>query len=603
MLDHALKLHSQGFNVVFTKNPAKIGGKAPIGLWTKWIEQWQTAADIKKMHQYALTKENDLGLAVICREGLECLDIDVKYFLENKHFVSDVFDGIMNAIGLETFDKLVLAETISNGYHLLYRTNKKEGSQKLASRPTLDSEKKNEHDKVRVLLETRSHGGIFVVSPSIGYAYDNPNKTVNEIPLISDSDRETILNVCRGFNEIDDVIRKAKTQPIDTQVLGEHKSTIQDFKEKNSCRSIIETKGWQYSHARGDNEYFVRPGKSIREGISASIYTKDGKDVFWNWSNSIDLPAKVAMDSISLYAFYNTNDDVKAACKELYAQGYGDRLSKRKDSHNEQVRQATTIKEKPADLKKDFQDCRILTTVKYVQKPSTLFIQDDKKQKRIGLGGYGDIVNIYGARKSKKTGIAMSAASCFLKGGCGTSLKFSGSDDGKNVVHFDTEQSKYYAQRVGKEMKHQAGLNPNQEPPNFFSFSIRQKSKIDRLNFIKHVLYNEVNNIGIILLDGIVDVCRNYNDLEESSDLVTFFENASMSKQFLMLDIIHTARSTGDARGHLGGELLNKGTANLKVTAEKNSPFSTFEIDDKRGEWTDVTFDFYYDSEGHIDFY
>ena len=601
MLKEALELHAQGFNVVFTVNPAKKGGKAPIGLWRMYIDGEQTESDIRKMHQYALTKESDLGLAVICTAGIEVLDIDVKYFLDDKHFVSDVFDAVVDAIGVDAYSDLVEASTISNGYHLIYKTNIVEGSQKLASRATIDSEKKNEFDNVRVLLETRSYGGIFVVSPSVGYSYDNPSKTVANIKLITDDQRNSLLNICRGFNEVDDIQQEAKAISRPVEVVGQHKSTIEDFKEKNSCRKLIEEKGWQYSHTRGKNEYYVRPGKDLREGISASILIEG--DIFYNWSNSTDLPVKKAMDSLDLYMFYNNFNDVKEACRELYKLNYGDRYSKSTDSHSEQVRQAVKIESKPKDLKKDFEDCRLYTTVKYVEKPSTLFIWDDKKQKEVGLGGYGDMINIFGARKSKKTGIAMAATSCFLEGGNGKSLKFRAQSEGKNIVHFDTEQSKYYAQRVGREMIYQAGLNPSKEPSNLYTFSIRHKNKIDRLNFIKDVLYNQVDNVGVVLLDGIVDVCRNYNDLEESSDIVTFFENASMSKQFLLQNIIHAARSTGDARGHLGGELLNKGTANLKVTAEKDQPFSTFSIDDKRGEWSDVTFDFYYNEFGHLDFY
>ena len=242
-------------------------------------------------------------------------------------------------------------------------------------------------------------------------------------------------------------------------------------------------------------------------------------------------------------------------------------------------------------------------TVRSVQKPNSVFIKDDKKQKFIGLGGPGDIVNIFGGEKTRKTGIAVAIASTMLEGGCGTSLLFKGEPNGKNLIHFDTEQSKYYSEYVAIEMTYQAGLPLNEHPPNLFSFPIKGLSKIDRLNFIKHVILNKVKNIGCVYLDGIVDVCRNYNDLEESSDLLTFFLNIAENAGFLLLDVLHNARSTGAARGHLGSELLNKATANLSVTAEKGNNYSSFEVLNKRGEFTDVKFDFYYNDGGHIDLY
>lgn len=605
MLEEAKKLHGQGFSVCFTKDPSKPGGKAPIGYWRDFIDGEQTAKDIQKMYDYAKTKEDNLGLAVICTKGIEVLDVDVKYFLDDKHYVSDVFDAIVDAVGLETYEKLIEAKTISDGYHLMYRTNIVEGSQKLASRATIDSEKKNPNDNVRVLLETRSYGGIFVVSPSGGYVYDNPNRTIENISLISDSQRNSLIQVCRGFNEIEDRSKNEQRVIKPIEVVGESKSTIEAFKDSTTCEEILESIGWEYSHTRGKYKYFVRPGKSIKEGISASVNIETGN--FYNWSSSTELPSAIHMDSIDLYSFLNHNDDFKETCRELYKLGFGDR--KKKTTHSEKVKLITTIDKtmiKGVDdtsyLDSIFNE-RIDITVKEVQKPNTLYIRDDKKGKYIGLGGYGDIVNIFGAGKSKKTGIAIAAASCFVKGGSGQSLLFKGECDGKKIIHFDTEQSRHYTQVAAKEIVHQAGLPPTAHPDNFMCFPIKKLTKIDRLNFIKHVIFNKVDNIGCILLDGVVDVCRNYNDLEEASDLVTFLLNTAETAKFLLLDILHTAQSTGKAKGHLGQELINKATANLSVVAEEDSEFSSFKVTSKRGEFTDASFDFWYNKQGHIDLY
>lgn len=609
MLEEAIKLHNDGLSIVFTIDPSKPNGKAPIGTWRHFIDGEQTIEDIKKMHAYAIQKEPNLGLAVICNKGIEVLDIDVKYFLPDTHFVSDVFDAVVDAIGLEAYELLVEAKTISNGYHLIYRTNVIEGSTKLASRPTIDSEKKAEFDNVRVLLETRGHGGIFVVSPSVGYEYDNPKKTVSQISLITNDQRNALISVCRGFDEIGEEHIQAPKINKPLEVVGQNKSTIQAFKEANTCRSLIESIGWTYSHTRGKNEYFYRPGKGRGQGISASILTDfaAGIDTFYNFSESTDLPNKTAMDALDLYAFINTRGDIKEACKELYHSGYGDRLIK--TSHNEKVKLITTI-DKTFDKKGDnlafleeMFNKRIDITVKEVEKPNVLYIWDIKKQKHIGLGGYGDIVNIFGAGKSRKTGIAVSAASCFVKDGRGESLLFKGDYNGKKIVHFDTEQSRHYTQVAAKEIVYQAGLELNSHPENFYCFPIKELSKIDRLNFIKHVIYNKLDNIGCVLLDGIVDICRNYNDLEEASDLVTFLLNCSENGKFLTIPVLHNAQSTGRAKGHLGQEMINKATANLNVTADEGQPFSTFKVLSKRGEFTDATFDFCYNHEGHIDIY
>ena len=69
---------------------------------------------------------------------------------------------------------------------------------------------------------------------------------------------------------------------------------------------------------------------------------------------------------------------------------------------------------------------------------------------------------------------------------------------------------------------------------------------------------------------------------------------------FLLLDVLHNARSTGDARGHLGTELLNKATCNINITKEEDSNASTLKIKNMRGR-EPKGFDFWHNSEGNIE--
>jgi hypothetical protein len=112
-----------------------------------------------------------------------------------------VFDAFFDAIGAELFDKLLITATKSKGYHIIYRTTVSEGNQKLASRYTIDSEKKNEHDKLRVLIETRGEGGYIIIPPSEGYSFDNPSITFKNIPTFTDQERNAIIAACRSFDE------------------------------------------------------------------------------------------------------------------------------------------------------------------------------------------------------------------------------------------------------------------------------------------------------------------------------------------------------------------------------------------------------------------
>ena len=71
----------------------------------------------------------------------------------------------------------------------------------------------------------------------------------------------------------------------------------------------------------------------------------------------------------------------------------------------------------------------------------------------------------------------------------------------------------------------------------------------------------------------------------------------------LLINVLHNARSTGKARGHLGTELLNKGTCNINITKDKEYGFSTLEIEDLRGSFEPKGFDFFHDDTGSLQLY
>ena len=292
----------------------------------------------------------------------------------------------------------------------------------------------------------------------------------------------------------------------------------------------------------------------------------------------------------------------------MYHSGYGDRLSKQKTSHRDKVSlilsEDKKVSEKASNdkLMENIYDDKLDITTKPKQKPNVLLMWCEEKQEYVGIGGYGDLVNVFGGEKTGKSSVAACAASCFLKDGSNESLKFKAIFEDKNLLHFDTEQSKYYHHKLASQMMFQQGLRTHYHPDNFLSFYLMPYSKIDRLNFIRYSI-DRTDNIGCVFVDGIVDLCRNYNDLEESSDLVTFFMNMAAKRNFLLIDVLHNARSTGSARGHLGTELLNKARCNINVSKDEGSNHSSLIIKSLRGAAIPKGFDFWHNEKGNIEIY
>ena len=593
MINEALKLSKLGLKVILTDNE-----KRPKCQW-KSFQDSQTTEDVKRIF-----KGHSEGMALLTGQGIEVIDIDTKYFLEH-HDISKVFDSFYDAVGEETYSKLLITNTKSGGFHCIYKTTVSEGNQKLASRYTIDIEKKSDHDKVRVLLETRGENGYILIPPSKGYTFDSLAIDFESIPTLTDHQRNSIIAACRSFDEIEETYTQTKA-PISVEVTGSGKTTIEAFNEAHTPIEFLEAHGWQYKYQRGNNAHYVRAGKTLREGIGAGYSaTLNLVRVF---TSSTQFECNKTYNAFQAYAILEHGGDYSKACKELYHSGYGDRLGATQDSHKDKVSQITSNDKNVSDkasnnkLMESIFAKRLDITVKPNRKPHTLSMYCQDKQKYIGIGGDGDLVNFFGREKTRKSAAAACAASCYLKDGANKSLLFKAEFDGRNLVHFDTEQSEYYHHKLSCEMMHQANLSTKAHPSNLFSYHIMPYSKIDRLNFIKYSI-DKIPNIGCVFVDGIVDLCRNYNDLEESSDLVTFFMNMAASRNFLLMPVLHNARSTGGARGHLGTELLNKANCNINVTKEEDSPFSTLKVQSIRGAFEPKGFDFWHNDNGNIEIY
>jgi len=593
MRNEALKLHNLGLKIIPTDSE-----KRPLCKW-KAYQDSQSLEDVQKLFSKPCE-----GMAMLTGQGIEVIDVDCKYFLEGTHDVTKIFDAIFDAVGQETYSRLILTHTKSKGFHIVYRTNISEGNQKLASRYTIDSEKKNDHDKIRVLLETRGENGYIIIPPTKGYKYDSQLLQFENIPTITDEERNAIIAVCRSFDEIQETFKQTKVA-IPVSVTGQGKSTIEAFNDAHTPIEFLEADGWQFKYQRGDNMHYVRPGKDLREGIGAGYSESLG--LVRIFTSSTQFECNKTYNAFQTYAVLNHGGDYSAACKELYHNNYGERLSKQEESHKTKASHLTSTNKNISDrasntelMDKIYQK-RLNVAIKPKQKANTLFMWCCEKQKYRGLGGDGDLVNVFGREKTRKSAVAACAASCYLGGGTHESLLFKADFNGRNLLHFDTEQSEYYHHKLSCEMLHQAKLTTDVHPSNFYSFHIMPYSKIDRLNFIRYSI-DKTPNIGCVFVDGIVDLCRNYNDLEEASDLVTFFMNMAASRNFLVLDVLHNARSTGSARGHLGTELLNKATCNINITKEEDSRHSTLKIQSMRGE-PPKGFDFWHNEFGNIEIY
>ena len=595
-MSELIKLHKAGFKIIPTSDPSKPDGKKPLCSWKKFQDN-QTEQDVIDI----FSMKNVGGIALLTGKGIEVIDVDLKYALSTE-FELKFFDALIEAIGHEVFDKLIQTKTVSGGYHLIYKTNVSAGNLKLASRYTIDSEKKNANDKVRVLLETRGEGGYILIPPTKGYTYDTPSKDITKVSLITDEQRNSIIAVCRSFDEIAETYQKTKAS-LPIEIVGSHKTTIEAFNDSHSCSDLLEKAGWKFKYSRGGNDHYVRPGKSLNEGIGAGY--QPSSNLVRIFTTSSEFEGDKTYNPFQTYAYLNFNGDYSKACSELYSLGYGDRMKKNRDSYADKLNalSSSNKNEKGKAENTSRMDSIFETRFSIKNVPPkiefNLFVKNKNNQEVMPIASFGDWVTVVGAAKSRKSALANSIVGALLSDGLKEVINFSGFLNNRNIIVLDTEQNAPDYYKSQKQILTQAGIAKGIDPDNFYSFCLTNYRMEERLEFIEYIL-NKVGNVGIFILDGIVDVCEDYNDQKLVRKLVDHLKVLTANHNCIFVPVLHNARSTGSARGHLGTELINKSKAVIKVTKDKDLGHSEVEFEYLRGSHDPPVFTFDHDEKGNL---
>jgi hypothetical protein len=591
MKNEALKLSKLGFKVIPTGSD-----KRPLVKW----KQYQDSQTTEQVEQIFSRKSE--GMALLTGKGIEVIDIDVKYFLEGTHDVRKVFDALFDALGQETYSRLLVTHTKSKGFHIIYRTNVSEGNMKLASRYSIDEEKKSDHDNVRVLLETRGEGGYICIPPTPGYTYKSKIIQFENIPTLTDDERNTVISVCRSFDEVQESYNQTKAS-IPIKVSGMGKSTIEAFNESHTPIEFLEDAGWVFKYNRGGNAHYIRPGKSLSEGVGCGY--SDSLKLVRIFTSSTEFEPNKTYNAFQTFAVLSHGGNYSKACKELYLAGYGDRLKKNRDTFSDKLNalSSSNENEKERATNDDRMAAIFATRFSILNVPPVieynLFLRNVSDGSRMEIASFGDWVTVVGAAKSRKSAITNSIVGCLLSDGMQEVLNFSGEVKNRNIVLLDTEQNSPDYYKSQKQIYTQAAIEQGIDPDNFYSFCLTDCRMDERLEFISYVM-EKVGNVGLLVIDGIVDVCEDYNDQKGVRKLIDHLKVLTSKHNTLMMPVLHNARSTGSARGHLGTELINKSKAVIKVTKDKDSKESTVEFEYLRGSSDPPTFNFAHNLQGEL---
>ena len=207
----------------------------------------------------------------------------------------------------------------------------------------------------------------------------------------------------------------------------------------------------------------------------------------------------------------------------------------------------------------------------------------------LALGTKGNFTFVQAPPKSKKTFFISLLSAVYMKGNldsfAGNLKGYRGND---NLVHFDTEQSLFHCQMVFKRPLDMTDIDISK----YHTYALRQLDFKERIQFIEHVLYKklEAKNIGLVIIDGIADLCSDVNNIEESNNVVQKLMKWTKELNCHIITVIHSNFGSDKPTGHLGSFLekktetqiqlelntVNKGLVTVSCKRSRNASFENF---------------------------
>jgi hypothetical protein len=522
---------------------------------------------------------NCYGIGVKCgtfNKNLECMDFD-NHFGDAKKVISD-FMQIEEVKEVFEGKNPLVEKTYSGGFHLIYRCNDLiNGNMKLARRPKFDKELKKWMPDT--IIETRGQDGYFVAAPSQNYKVIRGSFA--DIPALTKDEIKILHEAAKSFNTwIAEKYSKKFSNETDKKASEIYDNQIGSIDE---AKQLLKNHGW--TELQGNK--WRRPGKT--KGISATFGIV-APNVFYCFSTNGDaypFTERNAHTPFSIKGLLEYNGDFKALSKDIYKEN-DHVVEHKKEPKKEEKPTPDKFKELLARIKVD-------TSKKIDKPPVILYIRDENGDVN-RLFTLGNFSVIKGKQKSKKTFFNTMCVASLLSGNFANKFIKSKYLPKHEVVGFDTEQSEYDAYRMTKNVEKMAN---NQNLDYFSIFQLREFTPDQRIEIVEQFLDMFHQNICFLVIDGIADLSKSYNDEEEASKIGTLLLKWTKIYNIHISVIIHENKMNDFAMGWLGGILQKK--AEKVITVEKdatNSKYSNVSNTDSRGSMDFEPFTFFINSDG-----
>lgn len=514
----------------------------------------------------------DEGIAIIGGE-VQCFDFDEKY----RKGIYEDFVFCAAELGLsETLNKLVLQRTPSGGYHLVFRSANPFRNIKLAN-----------NGEGEAVIETRGEGGYFLIAPSEGY--ELLRGSFDEIPLITLEEREELLDLAKSFDMMP-TPKMAEYVPTFKQSDGVL-SPGDDYDARGDFFGLLNRHGWT---SWGKCDMWTRPGK--KRGVSATFGRIPGR--FYVFSTSTALESGHVYKPWHVYTVLEHGGDFSRAIVELGRMGYGDKKYKKPKPASEymanalEVMNAALSKGPEMSTKAASSDATIEEVGDEEDeeiRAKLLEVAFDKakppkeepciyKLAGVEIAHPGNLVALTAQIKSGKSSFASALLAAPMSKGSGDLLALQSlNEEGKGVLHFDTEQSPMDHYKMINRSLRRAGI---EDAPEWFNSYCLTSWDYDSITI---ALISELKRLqrahgGIhsVHLDGIADMVTSPNDETEANRFLNKLHGLAIAYHCPIFCVIHLNPGSSKTRGHLGSQLGRKAETVLALEKDEDEVITVF---------------------------
>jgi predicted P-loop ATPase len=203
--------------------------------------------------------------------------------------------------------QVVIQETMSGGFHFIYKCDVIEGNQKLAR-----------NKKGEVILETRGEGGYVVIAPTPEYKI-LLNGSLKKIPRITPQTRERLFECARLLNEFFEEVKIPTSKKITTITKG--LKPWEAYDQGTDVGDLLRKHNWTYIKNKGEQELWKRPGDtdSLWSGSWSPEY-----GTFYVYTQSLPyLAGGKAYTPAALLTFLEFGGDFAESARYLLKNGFG----------------------------------------------------------------------------------------------------------------------------------------------------------------------------------------------------------------------------------------------------------------------------------------